>query len=201
VAYYIRVLSPSDSIVPVATIHGALDTPEFDAAISVAGPPECWEKLLISRRSGAEIALIDRSPFEDGSIGSEEISEFLDEIKECKPQSAAVWLAEYLPKVRTIYAIQILAGTYEHDGWEVVGAVKEALLGHAGGIIQADGEGFSNEDGYHILWQFSETVSGAWYMAVRRGDEWVQFEMDLGNPDHRASFIRGEIPSGVKFSE
>ena len=36
----------------------------------------------------------------------------------------------------------------------------------AGRILQADGEGLSNEDGYHNLWQFPEDAAGAWNMAV-----------------------------------
>ena len=35
-----------------------------------------------------------------------------------------------------------------------------------GGILKADGEGFSNEDGYPILWRFPEDAASAWIMAV-----------------------------------
>ncbi|MGE3809142.1 MAG: hypothetical protein AB7K24_31140 [Gemmataceae bacterium] len=34
-------------------------------------------------------------------------------------------------------------------------------------------------------------------MAVLDGDEWILFEMDAGNPAHRAAFCRGEVPAGV----
>jgi hypothetical protein len=39
-------------------------------------------------------------------------------------------------------------------------------------IIQADGEGFTNEDGYHIVWQFSDSVSGPWNMGVLQDGVW-----------------------------
>jgi len=72
------------------------------------------------------------------------------------------------------------------------------LWGFAPSVIQADGEGFTNEDGYHILWQFSDSVSGSWWMGVLQGGEWKHFQMELANHQHREAFFRGEIPKGVK---
>lgn len=60
--------------------------------------------------------------------------------------------------------------------------VQSAIWSVSGGILQADAEAFSNEDGYHIHWQFSDDATG---------------EMDLGEPSHRGSFWRGEVPQGV----
>ncbi len=63
--------------------------------------------------------------------------------------------------------------------------------------MQADGEGFSNEDGDHVLWQFSEDVSGLWWMAVYREGAWCPFQMDLGNAEHRSAFFEGRVPPGT----
>jgi hypothetical protein len=76
-------------------------------------------------------------------------------------------------------------------------AVRGAIQESAGGIVQADGEGFSNEEGFHVLWQFSDGVKGPWWMAVLRDGEWITFQMQLGNRKHREAFLRGEIPAGV----
>ena len=60
-----------------------------------------------------------------------------------------------------------MPGTYKNDGWTIVRLhFKDALFGTAGGIMQADNEGFSNEDGYHILWQFDDDVTGDWWLRV-----------------------------------
>ena len=64
-------------------------------------------------------------------------------------------------------------------------------------IIQADLEGFTNEEGYHILWQFSDSVSGPWNMGVLQDDTWYHFRMDLGDPAHRAAFLDGEMPADL----
>jgi hypothetical protein len=66
--------------------------------------------------------------------------------------------------------IHLLSAINEDDGWRELSAVKDKLWSQLGGILQADGEGFSNEDGYHIVWQFSEHVSGPWRMGVINQD-------------------------------
>jgi hypothetical protein len=73
-------------------------------------------------------------------------------------------------------------------------------LERRGGILQADGEGFSNEDGYLILWQFADTVDGDWNMAVLDKDgSWIRFQMNLGDPEQRAAFLKGRVPEGAKI--
>jgi hypothetical protein len=54
---------------------------------------------------------------------------------------------------------QLLSGTDVDDGWTPLHRVHSAVWNHVGGIFQADGEGFSDEDGFTILWQFAETTS------------------------------------------
>jgi hypothetical protein len=57
------------------------------------------------------------------------------------------------------------------------------LWNKSGGILQADTEGFSHEDGYHILWQFERDHDSAWAMAVlnEHGD-WEAFEIETQQP-------------------
>ena len=79
--------------------------------------------------------------------------------------------------------------------------MKDVIFTQVGGIIQADREGFSDEKGYHILWQFSNSVKRPWWMSVLKDGQWVRFQMDLGSRKHRAAFFRGEVPAGVKMAE
>ena len=92
-----------------------------------------------------------------------------------------------------------MSGTDIGRGWDAVHAVRGKLWNSLGGIFQADAEGFSNRDGYHILWQFADTVVGHWNMAVLEKDgTWTPFEMDLGNPRHREAFMAGQVPETAK---
>jgi hypothetical protein len=128
------------------------------------------------------------------------LEEFIEEVQLHKPEAAAVWLRDYLRTVKVIYAFQLLSGTEINDGWAVLHRVYSAVWTVAGGILQADGEGFSNEDGYTILWQFGENASGTWKVGIlENSGRWVHFEMDLGNPSHREAFLDGKKPDGVKL--
>ena len=103
-----------------------------------------------------------------------------------------------LPTVRVIYAFQLLSGTDVDDGWTPLHRLHSAVWKDAGGILQADGEGFCDEDGFTILWQFGEHVTGEWNMGVLKNGQWLHFKMDLGNVHHRKAFLNGEIPDGAK---
>jgi hypothetical protein len=196
--YYTRVLSKDDAF------------PEFDelAQIVRSGHPgykltieadgeHGWETLLLSSSDDVEVAVLERNPVADGSLGQDEVAEFLDETRDCKPESGVKWLADFLAEVRTVYAFQHLQGADTDEGGEVLHALRAALWERGDAIIQADGEGFTNEEGFHIVWQFSDSVSGPWNMGVYQDGAWHHFKMDLGDPEHRESFLRGEVPDDL----
>lgn len=87
----------------------------------------------------------------------------------------------------------------EDENFQIVGNIKSTIWSKVGGILQADNEGFSNEDGYHILWQFSDDVSGEWNMAVKNFfGKWTNFTMDLGDLKQREEFWAGNVPKKAK---
>lgn len=201
--YYIRILTKNKKIVPVKQIVDYIKTKGIKAKIKIElGSDKSWIKILLSQINGECIAIIERNPVMKGLLGKKEVNEFLKEIAKCKPKSAVNWLSNYLKKVKIIYAFQVFRGAYKNNGWEVIRAVQSELWNSLGGIFQADNEGFSNEDGYHILWQFPTHVKGSWKMAVLdKHGKWIKFEMDLGNKEHRKSFRSGKVPKGGKIIE
>ncbi len=195
--YYIRVLSPSADVAPYPALARDLSAEHPKAALSIeAGSDTEWNQLLLSREYGSEIAVVERNSGDE--LVTEEIEEFLEEIGDLQPLSSVEWLRQYLPTVRTIYAFQILSGVESHGGWEILGTLKSSVWRLASGIIQADGEGFTNEEGYHILWQFSGSVTGNWWMGVLERGRWIHFKMDLGDEAHRQAFFQGTVPPGVE---
>ncbi|MGH9520799.1 MAG: hypothetical protein ACRD2D_14160, partial [Terriglobales bacterium] len=153
--------------------------------------------LLLSTHDEVEIALIERSPVFDGSLGQDQIADLLEDLHDCKPETGVAWLRNFLAEVQTVYAFQHLLGADSEEGSAALHALRNSLWEGGNAVIQADLEGFTNEDGYHIVWQFAYTVSGAWNMAVLQDDTWHHFKMDLGDPDHREAFLRGEVPPDV----
>ncbi len=195
--YYIRVLALKTRIPPLTELRRLL--PPSQELNLVEGEESSWSELLLQHKGGIEIAVIERNPVLRGELGGDELNEFIQEVGDEKPESASKWLGQFLPKVKVIYAFRLLSGTEEDKGWDGVRALQGHLWGEMGGILQADLEGFSNEDGYHILWQFQRDHEGPWKMAVLGPHgEWIAFEMDLGNADHKESFLNGRVPKGVK---
>jgi hypothetical protein len=161
---------------------------------------ENWEAFKLIHTDGTPIAFIEKNPVVPGELGGEELKEFMEEVSYYKPASAAKWLESFLPSVKVIYSFQLLFGTDVQDGFEIMHRVYGSVWRHAGGILQADPEGFSNEKGRTILWEFDDHVTGPWDMGVLGPNgEWIHFEMDLGNEEQRQSFWRGEVPEGAKL--
>lgn len=199
--YYIRVLTKNKKMITLSKLRNCLENKGIEVNIKILKGSKKWEQILLSHIKGEEeIAIIERNPVMKGLLGKKEINEFLKEIAECKPQSAVKWLSNYLKKVKIIYAIQVLNGAYKYNGWEVIRSIQNELWNTLGGIFQADNEGFSNEEGYHIIWQFPTHIKGSWKMAVLdKHGKWIKFEIDLGNKKHRKTFLAGKIPNNAKI--
>lgn len=174
--------------------------PEFKLTIE-DGSEEEWESLLLSSNDEVEIALVERHPVAEGSLGQDEIADFVEETQDCKPESGVAWLHEFLGEVKTIYVFQHLQGSQTEEGGNALHALRTQLWERGEAILQADLEGFTNEEGYHVVWQFADTVTGPWNMAVLQDATWHHFTMDLGDPDHREAFLKGEVPSDVAAVE
>jgi hypothetical protein len=196
--YYTRVLSKDEEFPPFTELaeNIRMEHPEYRLTIE-EGNEEEWENLLLSGIDEVEVAVIERNPVYDGSIGQDEIADFVEDIQDCKPKSGVQWLEDYLSTVRTVYAFQHLQGAETVEGSNALHALRSAIWERGDAIIQADGEGFTNEDGYHIIWQFSDSVSGPWKMGVLQDGVWRHFSMDLGDPDHRAAFLKGTVPEDL----
>ncbi|KAA6464946.1 hypothetical protein DYQ86_03040 [Acidobacteria bacterium AB60] len=196
--YYTRVLSKHDEFPALEELSDQLraNHPDFRLILE-EGSAEEWESLLLASSDGVEVAVLERNPVFDGSIGQDEIADFLEDLSDAKPEANVGWLTEYLDEVKTIYAFQHLQGSETVDGSNALHALRTALWERGEAILQADNEGFTNEEGYHIVWQFSEGVSGPWNMAVLQDGTWMHFTMDLGDPDHRAAFVSGEAPADL----
>ncbi len=200
-AHYVRILSTSAEPVTLEYLRASLRKQHASAVLTLeAGTADQWEQIILTHGDGTEIAAIERNAFGASTLAFEELKEFSEEIAGEKPARAVEWLKNYFPRVQCIYACQLLSGTDHLNGWDIFGGVKEVIWNFAPAIFQADREGFSNEDGYHILWQFSDRVKGKWWMGIFENGQWIHFQMDLANQEHRHAFLDGRVPAGVQFA-
>jgi hypothetical protein len=198
--YYVRVLGKTDPSISVVQLRDHLKLKNLKATIEIDdGTESDWSTLLVRDSVDRDIILIEKNPVVDGQLGKDEIAKFKEDVKDEKPATAAKWLVKYFDGVKVIYAFQILNSVDNDENWAIVGELKTTIWRRTGGILQADQEGFTNEDGYHILWQFSDNVTGAWSMAVKNVlGKWTRFEMDLGDNEQREEFWKGKVPKGVR---
>lgn len=196
--YYTRVLSKQEDFPSFEELSEFIRAVHPSCKLTIEeGTEENWESLLLSTDDEVEIALLERLPVEDGSLGQDQIADFLEDTQECKPESGVEWLHGFLAEVKTIYAFQHLQGDETVDGSNALHGLRTHLWERGDAILQADGEGFTNEEGFHIVWQFSDGVTGPWNMGVLQDGTWLHFQMDLGDPDHRKAFLHGEMPSDL----
>src|ERR1700722_17789552 len=173
--YYIRILGRNVDNVPLHQLQDLARPAVLDAESN----GDAWEQINITHASGQAIASVEKNLVVEGQLGADELKEFIEEVAHYKPDSASQWLREFLPTVKVIYAFQLLNGTDVDDGWELLHRVYTTIWRQAGGILQADCEGFSDEDGFTILWQFGEGVTGKWNMGVLQDGLGKHFAMDL----------------------
>jgi hypothetical protein len=196
--YYTRVLTKQEDFPPLDELAQFIRSEHPDYKLTLEeGTEDDWEVLLLSGDDEVEVAVLERYPVFDGSNGQDEIADFILDLEDCKPDTGVIWLTDFLGEVKTIYALQHLQGAETVDGGNALHALRSHLWERGDAILQADAEGFTNEDGFHIVWQFSESISGPWNMGVYKDDIWYHFKMDLGDPEHRAAFLAGEVPEDL----
>jgi hypothetical protein len=195
-ANHIRVLAESDQRAPLSELRKVLGD-AFEVAVE-EGDEQSWSQLLLKHKDGQEIALIERDPVAPGEIGQEELDELASEMENSLPARGAEWLRHYFSHVKVVYAMQPLSGTQVNDGMSAVLRAQAYFWKKFGGILQADNEGFSNREGYHVLWQFHGPQQGELEAAVMdESGKWNGFVMDMGDPEQVAAFQRGEVPAGA----
>lgn len=199
--YYIRILGTQDPDIHIDDLIQSLTSNGLVAKfeLDTRERPEKWTVLNILNQEGTPLAQLERNPVVEGELGQEELDEFREEIQHYKPLSAVEWLNTYFESVKVIYAFQMLGASFQDGNFEIVSAIKQLIWNRIDGILQADNEGFSNEDGDHILWQFEDDVEGEWRCAVRNmTGQWDKFEMELGDVKQREEFQNGKVPEEAK---
>lgn len=199
--YYIRVLGSQDPDIHIDELIEALKQDGLSAKFKLdpTEQPGNWTVLDILNSDGEALAQIERNLVIDGELGQDELNEFREAIQDNKPVSAVEWLTNYFDKVKVIYAFLLLNTAFDDNNFEIVSSIKQTVWNKTKGILQADNEGFSNDDGYHILWQFADDVSGEWSCAILNSSgSWMNFIMDLGDKTQREEFQSGNIPQKAR---
>ena len=106
--YYTRVLSKYEDFPSFEELVQSVQSEHPNFSLTVEeGTEENWESILLSGDGEVEVAVLERNPVSEGSVGQDEIAEFLEETHDCKPESGVEWLHSFLTEVKTVYASSI----------------------------------------------------------------------------------------------
>ena len=164
--YYTRVLTKQEDFPLFEEVADLIraEHPQFRLHLE-EGSEEDWESLLLASEDEVEIALIERNPVYDGSIGQDEIADFLEDLRDSKPESGVSWLRDYLAEVKTIYAFQHLQGADTEEG----GNVLHALRGVSGSAAMP----FSRRIARGLPTRKASTLSGSFPTPSRGRGIWL----------------------------
>lgn len=199
--YFIRILGLQDPNIHIDELAEALRADGISAEIGfdLNEKPSKWTILDISNSEGEQIAQLERNSIKEIQ---EELQAFRDSISKCRPATAVKWLDAYFDQVKVVYVFHLLATAFDDDNFEIIDVIKNCIWDKTGGIFQADQQGFTNEEGYHVLWQFNDEANGEWDCAVLGADgKWQKFTMDLGDAIQRQEFKSGILPLHAKRIE
>jgi hypothetical protein len=140
VGYYTRVLTKRPDCPSLESLKQRLakDWPTMVLSLE-GGDPGHWTALLLAHSDGLAIAAIDRNPVAAGTLGSDELSEFIVAVASGRPETAVPWLTTFLRSVRTIYAFQHLFGTQRARGDEALRCISETIWAGGQAILRRTG--------------------------------------------------------------
>lgn len=200
-SYYIRVLGTQNPDIHLDEIIDALDAEGLKVRLGIlkSETPESWNYLELKNEKDEVLAVVERDIIKEGKIGKEELEEFNETILDFRPLTAARWLHQFFERVQVIYAFRLMPIGMEDDNYPIITTTQSYISEKVKGILQADEEGFTNEEGYHILWQFPDDADGSWNCAVLNAEgKWENFCMDLADKDQQKAFKEGVVPAGAK---
>jgi hypothetical protein len=196
-------LTQSEDVPTFSVMAELIDEGAFDARLRVSeGEEDTWERLDLVGNDDSFAVEIDRLVVradQPEGPGMKEVRYFLEEIEAARPASAVPWLRRYLQQVRTVYYLRLYGG---HERWsEPIYELRDYLDNFHRMITYCELEGWSNDMGEHITWEFADSANGVWWMGLLIDGKWNRFQMELEDKAHQESFKNGQVPRGVKVKQ
>lgn len=199
---YLRIMTVTDREIPLidlqkAAKHGAIwsmDLPASDGNYLLVGP--------VANQASEIWATIERNLVGPGTLGAEEVAEFMDTLDQGGPPSAGRWLTDYLESVRAIYAIRIYPDAMKDDpqAFETIYEVRTALHKIIGGIGRWGDLGYTNDQDRLIWCRRDRNVTGMTVASMldEFAGRWIEIQVNLDDPTEFSAFQNGEILSVMK---
>jgi hypothetical protein len=194
---YLRIITVSDREIPLIDIQKAA---RYGTVWSVDLPSSHGNYLAVGSdisQGQAVWATIERNPVGPGTLGAEEVAEFLDSLDLGGPPASARWLSDYFESVRAIYAIRIYPEVMKDDpkAFDTVYEVRTAVHRIVGGIGRWGDLGYTNEQDRLIWCPRHQHIHGitAAAMLDEMSGRWIDIEVNMEDEREFEAFQNGEI--------
>ena len=179
-----------------ALIDGEIESEEEDY-------PGSWTTLTLYLDNGEAVVEIEKYAEQDETLRDaiqDTVRMLLDDKNPVKPTSAVKWLCQFMSRVKVLYVFRPMQAINTEAGWELFNEVWTNLRETLHGIVHLDEEGFTNEHGAQITWEYPGDETGDLKVAVlnEKGQEWIEYTLNLANHEHRELFIAGKVPDKTK---
>ena len=175
-----------------ALIDGEIESEEEDF-------PGDWKIITLFLESGEPVVEIEKFSEQEDTLKDAiqfTVRNLLDDHNPVKPESAVRWLCQFMTRVKVLYEFRPMQGIKQDKGWLLFNEVWTNLRESLQGIVHLDEEGFTNQQGAQITWEYPGDETGDLKVAVldESGEQWIEYTMDLANQEHKQLFMAGKAP-------
>ncbi|MDY0361920.1 MAG: hypothetical protein RBR08_10735 [Desulforegulaceae bacterium] len=156
-------------------------------------------QIIIKKNRLELIIIIELLPEkkEEDKIKLKNIIEYLEKKL---PKKNMRWVKKYISKTNIFYEFIPLSSFESDEDWEILSMIQTEAWANSRGIFQYIDEGFTNESGDLVLWDYPFSITGKRIAAVKDFTRrWKTFEMDLESINQRKSFFEGKVPKNSKL--
>jgi hypothetical protein len=221
-AYYMDVVSHSLACPSLQAIEIPLFS-EFDASYEIRGGTEDdWREIELlwvepdddededdgfDARETGRSAVDGHDPADEFAtiirrVNPAEVAKYVESFREelltggVRPERGSRWVADWLQGAQTWYSFTPHSSDRDDEAMDVLRAIMWSIQRDTNGLAYADLEGWSNQEGDQITWQFTERPhTGLWWFAVLDDSgAWQRCRIDLSDTRQCEEFRSGRIP-------
>ncbi|MGE4519302.1 MAG: hypothetical protein AB7E04_07345 [Desulfobacteraceae bacterium] len=155
---------------------------------------------IVVRKNGLELIIIIELLPEKKEEDKLKLKKIIEYCETKLPAKNMKWVKKYISKADIVYEFVPVSGFDTEDGFEILTLLQTEAWVNSRGIFQYSGEGFTNESGDLVLWDYPYSITGRRIAALKDfTGRWKTFEMDLESLNQRNEFFKGKVPNNAKL--
>ncbi len=156
-------------------------------------------QILIKKKQKDIAVIIELLP-KKSKLDNYKLKKITADIQNKKPDVSSRWVKKYLEKTKVVYEFILTDNLNSDNDMELLSNTYMETWVFNRGIFQIKNEGFTNESGDLILWDYPFSAAGKRLAAIKSfTGRWKTFEMDLESPMQRKLFLKGKVPDKSKL--